>query len=113
MSLNIPALLHPLDSVIVELREISGDHELLRSTVDAGSLRRMLVHLSNINLSVASSTRDHVNASKRLNDFAFTLTRMARHADLPNDLLTTRMAVIAAALRATSAELAEHAAQSS
>lgn len=106
MSDSTPNLVNPLDSAIVELRDISHDHELLKSTTDAGSLRRMLVHLSNINLSVLASTRDHVNASKRLNDFAFTLGRMAKNAELPNEALTSRITQVAATLRAASAELA-------
>jgi hypothetical protein len=105
MSANTPTLVNPLDSAIIELRDISGDRELLNSTIDAGSLRRMLIHLSNINLSVLASTQDHVNASKRLNDFACTLIRIAKNAELPNDVLTTRMTRVADALRGASDEL--------
>ena len=43
---------------------------------DTGSLERMLGHLHNIEKSVTASMQDHVNASKRLNDFAETLERM-------------------------------------
>jgi len=106
MSVNAPALDNPLESAIVELQAIADDRDLFKSSIDAGSLRRMLVHLANINRSVLTSTQDHVNASKRLNDFAFTLTRMAKSAELPNDVLTARMALVAAALRAASEELA-------
>lgn len=105
MSVNTPTLVNPLDCAISELRNISNDRELLTSSIDAGTLRRMLVHLANISLSVLASTQDHVNASKRLNDFAFTLMRMARNAELPNDALTTRMTLVADKLRAASAEL--------
>ena len=106
MSVNAPTLDNPLESAIVELQAIADDRELFKSSIDAGSLRRMVVHLANINRSVLASTQDHVNASKRLNDFAFTLTRMAKNAELPNDVLTARMALVAAALRAASEELA-------
>ena len=43
---------------------------------DAGTLERMLGHLHNIEKSVTASMEDHVNASKRLRDFAETLDRM-------------------------------------
>jgi len=43
---------------------------------DTGSLERMLGHLHNIEKSVTASMQDHVNASKRLRDFAETLERM-------------------------------------
>lgn len=105
MSASTPTLVNPLDSAIFELRDISSDRELLNSTIDAGSVRRMLVHLSNINLSVLASTQDHVNASKRLNDFAYTLIRIAKNAALPNGALTTRMTRVADALRGASEEL--------
>jgi hypothetical protein len=107
MSINDSASVNPLDSVIAELRDISENRDLIKSSIDAGTLRRMLVHLSNINLSVLASTQDHVNATKRLNDFASTLMRMAKHAELPNDVLTTRMTLVATALRAASTELAQ------
>jgi len=100
------ALVNPLDTAIEELRTIPDDRELLKSSIDAGSLRRMLVHLSNINLSVLASTQDHVNASKRLNDFALTLARIAKNSELPNETLTRRMTLVATALRAASVELA-------
>ena len=66
----------------------------------------MLVHISNINLSVLGSTQDHVAASKRLNDFAFTLDRMARKSEQPNDVLRARMTAVAMNLRAASEQLA-------
>jgi hypothetical protein len=51
--------------------------------VDTGTLSRMLVHMDNIAKSVSASKDDHVNASKRLNDFANTVERMARIAAQP------------------------------
>jgi hypothetical protein len=97
---------NPLDSAVIQLRDISGDFELLKSSIDSGSVRRMLVHLANINRSVLASTRDHLNATKRLKDFALTLTRIAKNAKPPNESLTVRMAGVAAILRAASDELA-------
>lgn len=96
---------NPLDSAVAELQTICHG-ELLVSSIDAGSLRRMLVHITNINLSVLASSRDHINASKRLNDFALSLARMAKNADPPNDVLKARMTSIAGHLRAASEELA-------
>jgi len=53
-------------------------HEQARDPrgTDTGSLERMLGHLHNIEKSVTASMQDHVNASKRLRDFAETLERM-------------------------------------
>jgi hypothetical protein len=65
----------------------------------------MLVHITNINLSVLASTLDHVNAAKRLNDFALTLARIARNSVPPSQLLTSRMTSVANNLRAVSDEL--------
>jgi hypothetical protein len=96
---------NPLDSAISQLRNICDDRELLKSSADAGSLGRMLVHITNINTSVLASTQDHVNASKRLNDFAGTLARMAKNATTPNDELNARMTSIASSLRAASEDL--------
>ncbi len=106
MLASTPKLDNPLDCAVRRLRDISEDRELLKSSIDAGSVRRMLVHISNINLSVLASTRDHLNATKRLKDFAFTLIRIAKNAELPNEVLTTRMAGVAQHLRAASDELA-------
>ncbi|HET9864200.1 MAG TPA: hypothetical protein VFP37_12200 [Steroidobacteraceae bacterium] len=105
MSVLTPALDNPLESAINQLRNICGDRELLKSSIDAGSVRRMLVHIANINISVLASTQDHVNASKRLKDFAFTLARIARNAEHPNEVLTARLTSVAMSLRAASHEL--------
>jgi hypothetical protein len=106
MLVSAPKLDNPLDCAVGQLRDISDDRELLKSSIDAGTVRRMLVHISNINVSVLASTRDHLNATKRLKDFAFTLIRMAKSAEFPNEVLTTRMARVARHLRAASDELA-------
>jgi hypothetical protein len=106
MSDSTPAVENPLESAITQLREICSDGDLLKPSIDAGSVGRMLVHLENINTSVLASTQDHVNAAKRLNDFALTLARIAKNSDLPNEMLTARMAIVAANLRAASEVLA-------
>ena len=105
MSANAPKLDNPLDSAIDQLHGICRDRELLQSSIDAGSLRRMAVHITSINFAVLASTEDHVNAAKRLNDFAFTLARVAKNSDPPNETLTARMTSIANILRTVSAEL--------
>ena len=56
--------------------------------VDTGTLARMLVHMDNIAKSVSASRDDHVNASKRLNDFANTVERMERIAAQPGAVRT-------------------------
>jgi hypothetical protein len=106
MQISTPTLENPLDSAISELGDICNDRELIKSSIDAGTMKRMLVHITNINLSVLASTEDHVNGAKRLNDFALTLTRIARNSDPPNDVLTSRMSSIADNLRAASEKLA-------
>ena len=79
----------------------------MTSASDCGSVARITDHLTNINRSVLESTRDHANASKRLNDFASTLTRMAHKAAPPDGGLASRMLLVAASLRSASAELAD------
>jgi hypothetical protein len=101
----MPIIDNPLESVVSELRNICNDRELLPSTTDAGSVRRILVHITNINYSVLASTQDHVNGAKRLSDFAFSLARIAKNSEPPNDGLTTRMQAISNSLRAASEEL--------
>ena len=68
----------------------------------------MLAHITNINDSVLASTRDHLNATKRLNDFAFTLIRIAKNAEVPSEALTASMARVAKHLHAASDELARN-----
>jgi hypothetical protein len=106
MSVNTQTFDNPLTSAALDMGKISRDRELLTSTIDTGSVKRMLVHIGNINCSVLASTRDHVNASKRLNDFALTLARIARNSEPPNQELAVRMTSIAENLRSASQELA-------
>ena len=74
--------------------------------VDTGTLARMLVHMDNIAKSVSASRDDHVNASKRLSDFANTIERMARIAAQPGAPRTSSpMNDLVESLRAAGREL--------
>jgi hypothetical protein len=106
MSASMPTVDNPLDTVVRQLRDICDDRELLKSSIDSGSVRRMVVHITNINSSVLASTRDHINATKRLKDFAFTLARIANNSEPANEGLKARMTLVADHLRAASEELA-------
>jgi hypothetical protein len=105
MSANASSFDNPLTAAARELDEVSLDRKLLPSPIDTGSLRRMVVHITNINHSVLASTRDHLNAAKRLNDFALTLTRIARKSEPPDGELAARLASAADNLRSASDEL--------
>jgi hypothetical protein len=73
---------------------------------DTGSLERMLGHLHNIEKSVTSSMEDHVNASKRLRDFAETLERMKeRLSSAPHQEQVPQINALVASLRKASTEL--------
>ena len=73
---------------------------------DAGTLERMLGHLHNIEKSVTASMEDHVNASKRLRDFAETLERMKeRLSTVPHQEQVSQINALIAALRKASTEL--------
>ena len=100
---------NPLDHAEVQLREICESHSQFDEAIDTGSLNRMLVHIRNINASVSTSTRDHVNAAKRLSDFATTLGRLATKSPLDAEL-ATRISNLAGTLRDAGAEIASGAA---
>jgi hypothetical protein len=73
---------------------------------DTGSLERMLGHLHNIEKSVTSSMQDHVNASKRLRDFAETLERMKeRLSSNPHEAQGNQIGALIVVLRKASVEL--------
>jgi len=73
---------------------------------DTGSLERMLGHLHNIEKSVTTSMQDHVNASKRLKDFAETLERMKeRLSNGPHEDQGNQIGALIVVLRKASAEL--------
>jgi hypothetical protein len=106
MTDSAPNSENPLEDVISQLRSICDDRDLLKSSIDSGSVGRIADHITNINASVLASTHDHANASKRLNDFAAALARIARNTPPPNDVLTNRMCEVAASLRGASDQLA-------
>jgi uncharacterized protein YukE len=89
-----------------QLREICERKDQFATPIDTGSLGRMLVHIQNINRSISESTRDHVNAAKRLTDFAVTLGRMANRSTPASEDLAARMQALAEILRTAGAELA-------
>lgn len=97
---------NPLDHAETQLREICESHAQFEESIDAGSLNRMLVHIRNINASVSASTRDHVNAAKRLTDFSVTLGRLASKSSPVNAELSTRISDLAGTLRNAGAEIA-------
>src|SRR6476659_4786206 len=73
---------------------------------DTGSLERMLGHLHNIEKSVTTSMQDHVNASKRLRDFAETLERMKERLSTgPHEEQGNQIGALIVVLRRASAEL--------
>jgi hypothetical protein len=73
---------------------------------DTGSLERMLGHLHNIEKSVTTSMQDHVNASKRLKDFAETLERMKeRLSNGPHEEQGNQIGALIVVLRKASTEL--------
>jgi hypothetical protein len=106
MSDHHPAIENPLELAEAQLREICERHEEFETPIDTASLGRMIVHISNINRSVSTSTRDHVNAAKRLTDFAMTLDRIVKQAPPSDDGLATRINSLAETLKVTGAELA-------
>jgi hypothetical protein len=97
---------NPLVHAELQLREICESHAQFDEAIDTGSLNRMLVHIRNINASVSASTRDHVNAAKRLTDFSVTLGRLATKSSALNAELAMRIATLAGTLRNAGAEIA-------
>jgi hypothetical protein len=72
---------------------------------DTGTLERMLGHLHNIEKSVTASMEDHVNASKRLRDFADTLERMKERLAASPQEHSMQISALIASLRKASSEL--------
>ncbi|HEV7608431.1 MAG TPA: hypothetical protein VGO61_13895 [Steroidobacteraceae bacterium] len=72
---------------------------------DTGSLERMLGHLHNIEKSVTTSMQDHVNASKRLKDFAETLERMKERLSNGHEDQGNQIGALIVVLRKASVEL--------
>jgi hypothetical protein len=97
---------NPLDAAEAQLREICEHHEQFQPPLDKSALGRMMVHVQNINRSVNESTRDHVNAAKRLTDFAMTLTRLSKNSVPTSGEAAQRIRSLADTLRSAGADLA-------
>ena len=110
MSDNSSTRENPLDLAELQLREICESSGKFDDAIDTSSLNRMLAHIHNINASVCASTRDHVNAAKRLNDFSVTLGRLATKSSAVNSELAARIETVAGTLRNAGAEIADGAA---
>jgi len=106
MSASAPTFDNPLEAAASQMRSLCRDGEPLPPPLDHGSMDRMLVHIDNINRSVIASTQDHVNAAKRLNDFAVIFARLATNSEQPNGAIAMRMTAVADNLRAASEQLA-------
>ena len=100
-----PEVDNPLEAAATQIRSLCDEGDALPSWIDAGSVRRILVHIDNIGRSVSASTQDHVNAAKRLKDFAGTFERFAKNPQPPDEALAVRLAAVANNLRAASEEL--------
>ena len=106
MSARAPAFDSSLEAATSQMRDLCDASEALPSWFNAGSVGRILVHIDNIGRSVTASMRDHVNAAKRLNDFAATFARFAKNSEPPDGPLALRLASVSDNLRAASEELA-------
>lgn len=95
----------PLEAAAGQMRSLCSDGESLPPVLSRGSLGRMLIHIDNIRRSVVASTSDHVNAAKRLNDFAILFARVARSSDAPDGPLAGRLISVSNNLRAASDQL--------
>ena len=96
---------HPLEAAASQMRNLCRVGEVLPPTFNQGSLGRMLVHIENIGRSVIASRTDHVNAAKRLNDFAIIFARVARSSEPADGPLAHRLTSVSDNLRAASEQL--------
>jgi hypothetical protein len=102
MSACAPEADNPLEAAASQIRNLCDEGESLPSWLDAGSVRRILVHVDNIGRSVNASMEDHVNAAKRLNDFAGIFERFAKNSQPPDEGLAVRLTSVSDNLRAAS-----------
>jgi hypothetical protein len=105
MSTYAPEVDNPLEAAASQIRSLCDDGETLPPWFDGGSVRRILVHIDNIGRSVTASMQDHVNAAKRLNDFAAIFARFARKSLPLDEALAVRLTSVSDNLRAASEEL--------
>jgi len=106
MAATASAFDNPLEAAARQLSDISHDREHLPPSFGPACVGRMVVHIRNINRSVIASTQDHVNAAKRLNDFALVLARVAGASAPANGELAVCMTSVAENLRAAREQLA-------
>jgi hypothetical protein len=106
MSARAPSFDDSLAAAAQQMRNLCDEGESLPSWLDAGSVGRMLVHVDNIGQSVTASEQDHVNAAKRLNDFAVTFARFAKNSEPHDGPLAVRLTSVSDNLREASAQLA-------
>lgn len=104
MSVQASRVENPLEAAASQIRDLCNDGETHQSWFDAGSVRRILVHVENIGRTVTASMEDHVNAAKRLNDFAATFARFAKNSEM-DAALAVRLISVTDNLRAASGEL--------
>jgi len=105
MSAHAPLFDSSLSAAASQMRILCHDGATLPSGLDVGSVGRILIHVDNIGRSVTASTQDHVNAAKRLNDFAMLFARFAKNSDPADGALAGRLASVSDNLRTASAEL--------
>lgn len=105
MSAYAPEAHNRLEAAASQIRNLCDEGETLPSWFDTGSVRRILVHVDNIGRSVNASMQDHVNAAKRLNDFAGIFARFAKNSQPPDEALAVRLTSVSNNLRAASIRL--------
>ena len=96
---------NPLEAAASQMRNLCDSGESLPPLLSHGSLGRMLIHVDNIGRSVVASTIDHVNAAKRLNDFAVIFARVASNSAPADRPLAKRLTSVSDNLRAASEQL--------
>jgi hypothetical protein len=105
MSAHAPTADTPLEAAATQIRNLCDERESLPTWIDSASVRRILVHIDNIGRAVTASMQDHVNAAKRLNDFAVVFARFAKKSPPPHEALAVRLISVSDNLRAASEEL--------
>ncbi len=104
MNITSQPLDHILEDSETRLREIF-QRRLPSAPAEAGTLGRILAHVVNIKRSVSESSLDHVNAAKRLADFASTINRMAQQLLTTDKDTAARMTELATTLTLAGAQL--------
>lgn len=103
MQTNTATYQADIDSAQASLRHVLGGEFRESAAVEAGSLARILVHVENIQRAISESPTCHVNAAKRLGDFADITSRMETRFPAWRDSFSAA----SKALRAASVRLRE------